>query len=164
MAGSALVTEFEADWAPGEPKDAPGSDCVYADRSLGFKWKTGICLNGKPFFCAAKAPSCPPGYTWIPSFGPSCFKKSVPLTTSIMDQYGHGKKVYEQQAIGFCETDGYRHATVYTTNERDALANWLGAGVPSNDVSKLNIIYKKLRKSPSIIIFFLYSQTTITLE
>ena len=34
IAKSAELTDFEEDWAPGEPVDAPNSDCAYMDKKL----------------------------------------------------------------------------------------------------------------------------------
>ena len=62
-------------WSEGG-KDAE-EDCVKADQTDGYKWKRVPCLDTATYICAAKGPSCPPGYTWVPDAGTSsCFKLS----------------------------------------------------------------------------------------
>ena len=65
------LDERIADWAPGEPGSG---DCVVADRSVGYKWKTASCVEANDYFCALREPICHPGYTWLPDIPSSCFK------------------------------------------------------------------------------------------
>ncbi len=68
------VDERLADWAPGEPSTG---DCVVADRTLGYRWRTSSCVEANDYFCTLRTPTCHDGYTWIPETKLSCYKVTV---------------------------------------------------------------------------------------
>ena len=85
-----------------------------------FKWKAGLCKTGRPYFCTARTPNCPPGYTWIAALGSSCFK----ITNQKGIQVNSHKVDAEPTFNKICSQEGTRLASFKTANEKTALLDW----------------------------------------
>ena len=68
----------------------------------------------------AKPPTCLPGYTWLPSFGSSCFKitemKGITFGTTTVNAEPTFNKI--------CAQDGTRLASIKSSGEQTALLEW----------------------------------------
>ena len=84
-----------------------------------------MCQTGRQYFCQAKAPNCPEGYTWLPLVGQTCFKvvdqKLMTIRVGSKDYYS------EYEANKYCEGDkgGTRLATLTTNQDKIELWNWI---------------------------------------
>ena len=96
-----------------------------------FKWKTGLCNMGRPYFCTARSPLCPPGYTWIAALGSSCFK----ITDQKGIQVGSDMVNAEPISNKMCAQEGTRLASVRTLEEKTGLLNWAFGAEQTNDVA-----------------------------
>ena len=111
------------------------------DRASNYQWKAGICQTGRQYFCQAKAPNCPDGYTWLPLVGQTCFKVVDTMEVDVIDSSGSPKTYYsEQKANKFCESQGTRLATVTTTQQQGELWSWLSKDDEDLPATKLKYI------------------------
>ena len=85
-----------------------------------FKWRAGICGGGKPYFCIARSPRCPAGYTWLATIASSCFK----ITELSGNEVGSNIYSAEPSFNKRCSQDGTRLASTTTLEEKTALLNW----------------------------------------
>ena len=94
-----------------------------------FKWKTAICNQGRPYFCTARAPRCPPGYTWIASIGSSCFKITELKGSRVGSQTVNAEPSFHKA----CAQEGTRLASVKTSAAKTALFEWAFGSEFTND-------------------------------
>ena len=94
-----------------------------------FKWKTAICNQGRPYFCTARAPRCPPGYTWIASIGSSCFKITELKGSRVGSQTVNAEPSFHKA----CAQEGTRLASIKTSEEKTALLEWAFGSEFTND-------------------------------
>ena len=94
-----------------------------------FKWKTAICNQGRPYFCTARAPRCPPGYTWIASIGSSCFKITEIKGSRVGSQTVNAEPSFHKA----CAQEGTRLASIKTSAEKTALLEWAFGSEFTND-------------------------------
>lgn len=113
IAGKHPITQFEDNWANGQPSEA--GECAYVSAAADYKWKAGNCENFKPFYCELKEPDCPDGYTWIPTTLNSCFKKY---------QLDRDVIASEITANKMCARDHTRLAVIETEDEKEGISNW----------------------------------------
>ena len=106
-----------------------------------FKWKAGNCNLGKPYFCTAITPNCPPGYTWLAAAGSSCYKITnqkgipIPLSTPIIVDA-------EPTMNKMCAQDGTRLAVSKSPEEQSAIFEWAFSSEQTDDktVSKYHCL------------------------
>ena len=94
-----------------------------------FKWKTATCNQGRPYFCTARAPRCPPGYTWIASIGSSCFKITELKGSRVGSQTVNAEPSFHKA----CAQEGTRLASIKTSAEKTALLEWAFGSEFTND-------------------------------
>ena len=119
----ALLSEKVTNWAEGGRDD--NLDCVIADSSDGYRWKSKACSDTATFLCQAAQPSCPDGYSWVSDGGPnskSCFKISsggqfVPNSANFINSI--------TTADTLCMEDGTRLAAPESSIQRSQLVAWL---------------------------------------
>lgn len=132
QANGKVVNNFQANWAPGEPRNLIGADCAFISKTAGYTMKTENCKTPKKFMCMALTPNCPPGYTWQPSFGQgrTCFKVTGPHT----NEFNTANKL--------CLKDKTRLSTPRNLNDTKAIEKWLKAAQfpPGNKDYTLGIL------------------------
>ena len=96
-----------------------------------FKWKTGLCNSGRPYFCTARTPNCPPGYTWIAALGSSCFKVTDQKGIRVGSEMVNAEPTFNKM----CAQDGTRLASVKTLEEKTALWDWAFGKEYTNDIN-----------------------------
>ena len=105
-----------------------------------FKWKAGNCNLGKPYFCTAITPNCPPGYTWLAAAGSSCFKitdqKGIPITAASGSSINVDA---EPTANKMCAQEGTRLASIKSEAEKNAILEWAFSSEQTNDVNVIMI-------------------------
>ena len=114
-----ILAKPNTDWSP-NGRDAT-KDCVIADSTNEYKWKSTDCTSLGTYLCEGTTPDCPTGYTHLPNAGPnknSCFKinsggqlTAGKITTSI------------STAESLCMEDGTRLATP-TKSDEQGLRDW----------------------------------------
>ena len=109
-----------------------------------FKWKTAICNQGRPYFCTARAPRCPPGYTWIASIVSSCFKITELKGSRVGSQTVNAEPSFHKA----CAQEGTRLASIKTSAEKTALFEWAFGSEFTNDknVRILSCVHLTLSK------------------
>ena len=90
-----------------------------------YKWKAVSCLGEFSFFCMAETPYCPPGYTWLPKTGTSCFKVTDMPGTSLRNGKDTKDLTWDEPTMNkYCAAEGTRLASFYTDNEFEAMMEW----------------------------------------
>ena len=85
-----------------------------------YKWVATDCFQARPFYCMAKAPSCPKGYTWLPQLGRSCVK----LTGVSGIKYGNATLFEQPRARQACAREGTRLAHPTTQADLAVISGW----------------------------------------
>ena len=114
----------QVEWA--ENGKTGAGDCVLADLEDGFKWRRADCSTSAAFLCQVWTPSCPQGYTFLPSAGKSsCFK--------ITEVTGHeeGSLMYPSisTANKMCLADGTSLAAPESKTEIAGVWDWMNTVV-----------------------------------
>ena len=68
----------------------------------------------------ARAPRCPPGYTWIAATGSSCFKITELMGSRVGNQTVNAEPSFHKA----CAQEGTRLASIKTLAEKTALFEW----------------------------------------
>ena len=115
------------DWADGGLDTS--LDCVIADASDDYKWKSAACSETAEYLCELSHVPCPEGYEYAHTAGPrskSCFK----IVSG--GEYDNNGKWFNSitTAESLCMEDGTRLAAPPKTNNRDFLIDWLKARNP----------------------------------
>ncbi len=129
-----LLTEFESDWAEGEPSNDQSDQlqCAVVSASVGYKMKSVSCMEEYPSYCMAIRPNCPQGYTWLALFGngTSCFKITSPtLEANIYNENDTRTEV--TIAEHYCLKDKTRLAVPTDLDQRNALKSWYSTLEPA---------------------------------
>ena len=120
-----LLPKKVKSWADGG-RD-PSKDCVVADSSDEYKWKSEACTSVASYLCEASGPTCPLGYTWVPNAGPrskSCFKigNGAESNENYLDEKFYNSITTAETS---CMEDGTRLVSPENLVHRDWLIEWL---------------------------------------